>query len=430
MKALTFKKGGIHVPEHKFTSADKIIDVELPKKVSITLKQHIGIPSVPIVKRGDKVTRGQKIAEAVGRVSAPVHASISGTVTSICPVQNLAGYNEEAIIITATDDEHAHDEDERMAAHTVHDWKSMTPDEIIAMIADAGVVGLGGATFPTAIKLSAPENIKPDMLIINAAECEPYLTCDDALMRLHAPEIIEGIKIIMAAAMVEEAVVGIEDNKPEAYAALYNASAREKGITIQPLKTKYPQGGEKQLINAVTGKEVPSGNIPISVGVIVVNVSTAYAVYRAVVLRIPLIEKVITIAGQGNYRVAIGMQVSDLPIDMSGKEIEYGDVVIGGPMMGKSTPSLVSPVEKGTSGVTVLAPLVYNPEPCIRCAECVRACPMGLQPYLISTLSRLGKIEEAVSEGARDCIECGSCNYSCPSGRPIVDFIRLAKKKA
>lgn len=430
MKTLAFKKGGIHVPEHKFTPADKIIDVDLPKKVSITLKQHIGIPSTPIVKRGDKVIRGQKIAEAVGRVSAPVHASISGTVTSICPVQNLAGYNEEAIIITATDDEHAHDEEERKAAHTVHDWKSMTPDEIIAMIADAGVVGLGGATFPTAIKLSAPESFKPEMLLINAAECEPYLTCDDALMRLHAPEIIEGIKIMMAAAMVEEAVVGIEDNKPEAYAALYDASAQETGITIQPLKTKYPQGGEKQLINAITGKEVPSGNIPISVGVIVVNVATAYAVYRAVVLRIPLIEKVITIAGQGNYRVAIGMQVSDLPIDMSGKEIEYGDVVIGGPMMGKSTPSLDAPVEKGTSGVTVLAPLGYNPEPCIRCAECVRACPMGLQPYLISTLSRLGKIEEAVIEGARDCIECGSCNYSCPSGRPIVDFIRLAKKKA
>lgn len=430
MKALTFSKGGIHVPEHKFTPADKIIDVELPKKVCITLKQHIGIPSTPIVKRGDKVTRGQKIAEAVGRVSAPVHASISGTVTSICPVQNLAGYNEEAIIITATDDEHAHDEAERAAEHTLHKWKSMTPEEITAMIADAGIVGLGGATFPTAIKLSVPEDIKPNLLIINAAECEPYLTCDDALMRLHAPEIIDGIKIMMSAAKVAKAVVGIEDNKPEAYAALYDALAQEKGITIQALKTKYPQGGEKQLINAIIGKEVPSGNIPISVGVIVVNVATAYAVYKAVALRIPLIEKVITIAGHGNYHVAIGMQVSDLPIDMSGKVREYGDVVIGGPMMGKSTPSLDAPVEKGTSGVTVLAPLIYNPEPCIRCAECVRACPIGLQPYLISTLSRLGKIEEAVSEGARDCIECGSCNYSCPSGRPIIDFIRLAKKKA
>ncbi len=416
------------MPECKFTPADRIIVVEMPWKVSITLKQHIGIPSTPLVKRGDKVVRGQKIAEAVGRVSSPVHASITGTVSNICPVQNAFGYNEEAIIITASDEDHARDEAGRKATPELYDWTKMTSEEIISTIADAGIVGLGGATFPTAVKLSVPEGSKAEMLIVNGAECEPFLTCDDALMRLHALEITEGIKIMMAAAKVDRAVVGIEDNKPEAYAAMCEASVADERITIQQLQTKYPQGGEKQLISAITGKEVPSGNIPISVGVIVVNVATAYAVYRAVAMRIPLIEKVITIAGHGNYLVPIGMQISEMPIDTDGKIKEVADVIIGGPMMGKSSPSLEAPVEKGTSGVTVVDPLPFDPAPCIRCGECVRACPMGLQPYLISTLSRKGKTAEAVREGARDCIECGSCNYSCPSGRPIIDFIRLAKK--
>lgn len=430
MKVLTFKKGGIHVPECKFTPADRIIPVELPRQVSIVLKQHIGMPSTPIVKRGDKVERGQKIAEARGRVSAPVHASISGTVTNIMPVQNLAGYNVEAIVITATEEDHARDEEARKNSVRKHDWHQMNPDEIIATIADAGIVGLGGATFPTATKLKAPEDTNVEMLIINAAECEPFLTCDEALMRAHAPEIIDGIRIMMRAAQVDKAVVGIEDNKPKAYSALCVASADYPSITIQPLKTKYPQGGEKQLINAITGKEVPPGKIPASVGVTVVNVATAYAVYRAVVERTPLIEKVMTIAGSGNYLVAIGMRLSDMPIHTASVIPEEADVIIGGPMMGKSTPSLDAPIEKGTSGVTTVAPLPFDPAPCIRCGECVRACPMGLQPYLISTMSRKGMMEEAVGEGARDCIECGSCNYSCPSGRPIVDFIRLAKKKA
>lgn len=416
------------MPESKHTPADKIITVELPRQVSLPLKQHIGLPAIPTVKRGDRVVRGQMIARAAGRVSAPVHASISGTVASICPVQNLAGYNVESIVIKASEEDHARDEAERNEKRHHADWHNMEPKDIISRIAEAGIVGLGGATFPTAVKVDVPDGTKVNTLIINAAECEPFLTCDDALMRLHASEITEGIRILMKASGVASAVVGIEDNKPEAITAMNQAAETDEEITVQPLVAKYPQGGEKQLINAITGKEVPSGNIPASVGVIVLNVATAFAVYRAVVEGIPLIEKVITIAGYGNYRVPLGMMLSDMPIDTSANMVAEADVIIGGPMMGKSTPSPVAPIEKGTSGVTVVAPVPFNPEPCIRCGECVRACPMGLQPYLISTLSRLGKIAEAVTEGARDCIECGSCNYSCPSGRPIIDYIRLAKK--
>lgn len=416
------------MPECKHTPADKIITVELPRQVSLPLKQHIGLPAIPTVKRGDMVVRGQMIARAAGRVSAPVHASISGTVANICPVQNLAGYNVESIVIKASEEDHARDEAERNVERPHADWHNMEPKDIISRIAEAGIVGLGGATFPTAVKVDVPEGTKVDTLIINAAECEPFLTCDDALMRLHASEITEGIRILMKASGVERAVVGIEDNKPEAITAMSQAAETDEDITVQPLVAKYPQGGEKQLINAITGKEVPSGNIPASVGVIVLNVATAFAVYRAVVEGIPLIEKVITIAGYGNYRVALGMMMCDMPIDTSANMVAEADVIIGGPMMGKSTPSLIAPIEKGTSGVTVVTPLPFNPDPCIRCGECVRACPMGLQPYLISTLSRLGKTAEAVAEGARDCIECGSCNYSCPSGRPIIDYIRLAKK--
>lgn len=426
MKTLTFRSGGIHVPENKYTSADSIIAVPLPMKVYEFVKQHIGAPASPIVKKGDKVTRGQKIAEAQGRVSAPVHASISGTITDICPVQNTAGYMNIAIVITASEEDHQADETARSATSKTYDWHTMKPEEIVGAIADAGIVGLGGATFPCAMKLTPPPGSKANLLIINAAECEPFLTCDDALMRLHATEITEGIRILMRAAGIPHAVIGIEDNKPQAIKALNLAITATDHIEVQPLRTKYPQGGEKQIINAITGLEVPSGGLPINVGVIVQNVATAYAVYKAIALRTPLIEKVITVAGHGNYLVPIGMKLNELPIEC--ETIDTADVVIGGPMMGKSTPSLDAPLEKGTSGVTILTDyLNYAPAPCIRCGECVNACPMRLEPYLLSTLGRLKLTDEAVSNGVLDCVECGSCSYSCPSARPILDYIKITK---
>lgn len=426
MRAATFKIGGIHVPEHKTTPADKIITVELPMSVAVILRQHIGAPAKAIVKKGDIVKRYQKIAEAAAKISAPVHSPISGTVTAIGPVRTFQGQLEEAIFIKADQQQHDEDMQSLQILPQPCDYSSMTPQEIVAKIADSGIVGLGGATFPTAMKLCPPPGSEVKVLIINGSECEPYLTCDDALMRAHAAEIVEGAYIMQKASGAPRVVIGIENNKPEAIEAMSNAAAKFSDISVLPLQTKYPEGGEKQLINAVTGAEVKSGALPISAGAIVQNVATAYAVYRAVVYGIPVVEKVITVAGYGNYLVQVGMNLSDLPIEVSEPK-EQADVVIGGPMMGRSAVTLDAPVQKGTSGVTTLEPLPFNPQPCIKCGECATACPMGLQPFLIATFSRFGKVDEALDAGAMDCIECGCCSYSCPSARPILDFIRLAK---
>lgn len=426
MKARTFKIGGIHLPENKLTAGSRIVDVELPMMVSLSLKQHIGTPAKPIVAKGDAVVRGQKVAEASGKVSAAVHTPISGTVVDIKPVLNTAGLPDEAIIIQTTQELHYADEAARIETPVSYNYAQMSQAELIATIADAGVVGLGGATFPTAMKLSPPPGSVPKVLIINGVECEPYLTCDDALMRACPTEIVEGINIMLQASGTPRAVIGIEVNKPEAIAALEKACANYDYISVMPLQCKYPEGGEKQLIYAVTGLEVKSGALPISVGAIVQNVGTAYAVYKAVALRMPLIERVITVAGRGNYLVPIGMNIKDLPINEI-SAYSCADVIIGGPMMGRSAATLDAPVQKGTAGITILQPLDYAPQPCIRCGECVQACPMGLQPYLIATYGRLKRTDDALLAGAKDCIECGSCSYSCPSARPILDYIRLAK---
>lgn len=432
MKPKTFNRG-IHIPEHKdVTPGTHIITADLPMQVTLTLKQHIGAQAIPLVKRGDHVHRYQKVAEASGVVSAPIHTPISGTVERVDSSLGATGFYSDAIYIKATAQDHAEDSAMRVAPPQIHDYSEMTPNEIIATIADAGIVGLGGATFPTAVKLSPPPPAKADMLIINAAECEPYLTCDDALMRTHAPEIVEGIDILMRAAKVERACIGIEVNKPEAKEALQRAidsnPARQRKIEIVPLATKYPQGGEKQLIYAITRRSVPSGGLPISVGVIVQNVGTAFAVYNAIALHRPLVERVVTIWKQGNFMVPIGMKISDL---MPADDIPYdiADVIIGGPMMGRSAVTLDAPIEKGVSGVTVITPPAFDPQPCIRCAACVEACPMGLEPYLIASYSRHGMMDAAREAGAKDCIECGCCVYSCPSCRPILDYIKTAKKR-
>lgn len=426
MKKLTFGIGGIHPPMLKTAPADKIITAPLPMTAVIMLKQHAGAEATPIVKVGDAVARGQKIAESGGRISAPVHASISGTVKAIGPAMLANGRMAKAITIAATEAEHEADEAERAKPKAPRPYADMEPAAIVACIADSGVVGLGGAAFPTAMKLS-PET-KAEVLLINACECEPRLTIDDAMMRAYPAQIVEGIRIMMRALDVNHAIIGIEDNKPQAAEALSEAIGKGRDIKVRVLKARYPQGGEKQLVYALLGREVPSGALPISVGAVVNNVSTAYAVYRAVCLREPLIERGLTIDGCGNYMAAIGTPVCDLPAQAPSVAAK-ADVVNGGPMMGASVVTLAAPVMKNMSGITVMEPLPYAPEPCTRCGECVRACPMGLEPYLLSVCGRKGMGAEAKRLGALDCIECGSCSYACPSARPVLDFIKIAKQK-
>lgn len=434
MKKLTFKIGGIHPPQSKHTSSAEIIRPELPREVTILLKQHAGAEAVPIVAKGDHVARGQKIAEASGFVSAPVHASISGTVKSVGPALTLEGRYAQAIVISASDDDHAADM-QSIGVGEARDIEHITPEDIVGQVANCGVVGLGGATFPTAVKLSSAGE-KAKLLVIDACECEPKLTCDDAVMRLHADDVVQGIKLMLKALRIDHAVIGIEDNKPQAIEALSAACASEPGIEVATLKARYPQGGEKMLVYALTGKEIPSGGLPISVGCVVNNVGTARAVYRAVALGEPLIERIVTIEGLGNFLLPIGIRLTEVikaydkdglyDLDAASGEI---DVINGGPMMGRSIVNLNGPVTKGVSGIVSVKPFVDNVKPCIRCGSCQQACPMGLQPFLLEAYGHHGLIDEAKQAGALDCLECGSCSYSCPSARPILDYIRLCKLK-
>lgn len=434
MKKFTFKIGGIHPPQSKETPSDVIIRPELPREVTILLKQHAGAEAKPIVAKGDHVSRGQKIAEASGFISAPVHASISGIVKSVGPALTLEGRYAQAVVISASDDDHAADM-QAIGVGEARDVEHITPEDIIGQIANCGVVGLGGATFPTTVKLSSASD-KAKLLVIDGCECEPKLSCDDAVMRLHADEVVQGVKLMLKALRIDRAIIGVEDNKPQAIKALADACASEPSIEVAALKAKYPQGGEKMLVYALTGREIPSGCLPISVGCVVNNVATARAVYRAVALGEPLIERVVTIEGLGNFMLPIGISVGDVIkaydkdglYDFDGDDGEI-DLVNGGPMMGRSISNINGPVTKGVSGIISVKAVLTNVEPCIRCGSCQRACPMGLQPFLLEAYGRHGMIDDAKQAGVLDCIECGSCGYSCPSVRPILDYIRLCKFK-
>lgn len=434
MKKLTFKIGGIHPPQSKETPSDIIIRPELPREVEILLKQHAGSEAVPIVAKGDHVERGQKIAEASGFISAPVHASISGTVKSIGPVLALDGRYAHAVDIVATDDDHLADM-RAVGVDDVRDIEAMAPEQIIGQIANCGVVGLGGATFPTAVKLKSAGD-KAKLLVIDGCECEPKLTCDDATMRLHAGEVVHGIRLMLKALRINRAIIGIEDNKPLAIKAMSEACASGPGIEVAVLKARYPQGGEKMLVYALTGNEIPSGCLPISVGCVVNNVATARAVYRAVALGEPMIERVVTIEGLGNFLLPIGVSLAEVikaydkdgRYDFAGREGEI-DLINGGPMMGRSIANISGPLTKGVSGIVAVKPAFAEAEPCIRCGSCQHACPMGLQPFLLESYARHGMLDDARRAGVLDCMECGSCSYSCPSARPILDYIRLCKFK-
>jgi electron transport complex protein RnfC len=431
----TFPMGGVHPAENKLTADKPIEKLEIPKQVAIPISQHIGAPAKPVVEQREKVKVGQVIASSTGFVSANIHATIAGTVAKIDKVMDSTGYKRDAIIIKAGKEEEEWAEGIDLSQELIKDF-SLGKDEIIKKVAEAGIVGLGGATFPSHVKLSVPKGRKAEYLIINGVECEPYLTADHRLMLEKGAEIIVGARILMKALEVDNCIIGIEKNKPDAIEKIAELTANEKGIYVQPLKVQYPQGGEKQLIKAALNREVPSGGLPIDVGAVVHNVGTAFAVYEAIQKNKPLVERVVTITGKdvsnpSNLLVRIGTPVSNL-IDVAGGIPENtGKVISGGPMMGKALNSVDIPIAKGTSGIL----LIPNEEAkrgkmkvCIRCSKCVGVCPMGLEPFLLMTLTQKELFERVEEDRVMDCIECGSCSFTCPSDRPLLDYIRLGKK--
>ena len=430
----TFTKGGVHPAENKLSSDRKIIDLELPASVSIPISMHLGVPSKPVVEKGSEVKVGQLIADGDGFVSARIHSPFSGKVVKIDKSLDASGYKRDAIFIDVDGDTWLPEIDRTPDLKKDFVLKS---EEIIQKIKDAGIVGMGGATFPSHVKLSIPKGRKAEYLIINGVECEPYLTADHALMLEKSEELLVGVTLLMKGLKVEKAVIGVENNKPDAIEKLTQLASGYDGITVQGLKVKYPQGGEKQLIKAVLNREVPSGGLPVDVGVVVFNAGTAVAVYEAIQKNKPLIDRIITITGKSlkepsNFRVRIGTPVSMLIEAAGGLPEDTGKVINGGPMMGKALSDTSVPVVKGTSGILLIPARESKRkavEPCIRCSKCVSVCPMGLEPYLLMALSQKSRFERLETDRVMDCIECGSCSYICPSSRPLLDYIRLGKSE-
>ncbi len=430
----TFRIGGIHPPENKLSAGSPILPLALPKQVVIPVNQHIGAPAQAVVAKGDIVKAGTLIAKAGGFVSANIHSSVSGKVNKIDTALDASGYKRTAIFIDVEGDEWEEtiDRSETLVKDT-----TLTGKEIIAKITDAGIVGLGGATFPTQVKLTPPPGNKAEILIINAVECEPYLTSDHILMMIKGEEVLVGTSLLMKAIGVTKAVIGIENNKPDAIANLRQLAAGYPGIEIMPLKVQYPQGGEKQLIDAVLRRQVKSGALPISEGAVVQNVGTAFAVYEAVMKNKPLFERVVTITGKAvarpsNFKVRIGTSVGTLIEAAGGVPENTGKIIGGGPMMGKALIGAEVPLTKGSSGILLLTREESVRRPvydCIRCAKCVNVCPMGLNPTQLMTATEFTNWELAEKNHIVDCIECGSCSYTCPANRPLLDHVRLGKVK-
>lgn len=436
MKLKTFSMGGVHPEENKITADKATVVAALPKQAIFPLGQHIGAPAKPVVSRGDKVKVGTLIAEACGFVSAPIHSSVSGTVVKVDSAIDATGYRHPAIYINVEGDEWEESIDRSDKLETLAEHPELTPEEIVIRIKEAGVTGMGGAGFPTFIKLCPPPGAKAECVILNGVECEPYITSDYRLMMEHADEILVGLDLLMKAAKVERGYIGIEDNKPEAIALFEKKTASDPRVEIVALEKKYPQGGEKQLVDAVIGRQVPAPPaIPVNVGAIVQNVGTAYAVYQAVMKRKPLFERYTTVTGKklsnpGNFLVRMGTPMRDLIEACGGMPEGENKVLAGGPMMGKSVVSTDVTVCKGTNSITILtdADAHRKPiQPCIRCAKCVSACPMGLEPYLLATLSSFKEWERLEAEQVTSCISCGSCQFTCPSHRPILDNILQGK---
>ena len=431
----TFKMGGVHPEENKISNDAAIEVMPVPAQMVVLMNQHLGAPATPVVQKGDKVKVGQLIGEAQAFMCANVHSPVSGTVLKVDTCKDAFGLAKPAVYITVEGDEWMETIDR---TPDIKRECSLEPQQIVAKLKEMGIVGLGGATFPAHIKYSIPEGKKAEYLIINAAECEPYLTSDYRVMMEHAEEVCIGVSILRKALGVPNAYIGIESNKPLAIAKMQETARQFEGIIVEPLKVKYPQGAEKQLINAITGRKVPSGKLPIDVGCVVSNLGTAFTVYEAIQKNKPLIENILTVTGkklpsQHNYIVRIGTTYNDIIKHSIGElPATTGKVISGGTMMGKAVVNLDAPTVKGNSSVLVMdeAEARRNPETaCIRCGKCMHACPMGLEPYLFSALVKNGRIEEAKEHNILDCIECGCCFFSCPANKPLTDEIRLGKNK-
>jgi electron transport complex protein RnfC len=427
MKLFAFK-GGVHPPDYKSLTRDAVIEeLPLPSVARVPMVQHLGVPAALDVKKGDTVTTGQRIGTCHGFVSAAVHAPVTGTVSLVGDVPHPSGRMVPGVEITRDGDDTRCD--------SCAPLQELSSKAIVQAVQDAGIVGMGGATFPSHVKLQPPKDKPVSLLILNAAECEPFLTCDYRLMLEDGARIVRGAELIMAALGVDECIIGVEDNKPAAIAVMNELVAGRAGMHVQSLTTHYPQGGEKQLIYALTGREVPSGGLPMDVGCVVHNVGTAAAVATAIDDGMPLVERVLTVSGDavakpGNYLVRIGMPVQEL-LEFVGLDVDQcRKVVVGGPMTGTALADLRAPVIKGTSGVLALSNewvQARAPEACIRCGRCVDVCPVGLNPTQLELLASHKDVGELTARHAVDCIECGCCSYTCPSRRPLVHGIRYGK---
>ena len=431
----TFRIGGVHPHDNKIYSVHQpITECPLPAKAIIPLVQHIGAPAQPVVEKGQKVKVGELIAKAGGFVSANIHSPFSGTITKIDATTDAWGLRMPAIFMDVEGDEWLETIDRTTA---IKRDCSLEPKEIVDKVAAAGIVGLGGACFPTQVKLLPPPGKKAEVLIVNGVECEPYLTCDHQLMLEHGEEIIVGIQILMKALGINRAIIGIEKNKPDAIDHMRQLASKALGIEVKPLKLKYPQGGEKQLIDACIGRQVPSGALPIEVGAVVDNVATIYSVYEAVQKNKPLISRVMTITGKslskpGNYSVRFGTPLSEVVAVAGGVPEDTGKIIGGGPMMGRAMNNIDMPANKRVSGQLFMPENESRraeEENCIRCGKCVGACPMGLEPYLLSKQAELAMWDDMEKHNIMDCIECGCCMFTCPSHRPLLDYVRMGKAK-
>ena len=432
----TFKIGGVHPAENKLSAASPIREAALPKQAVFSMFQHIGAPAKPVVKKGDEVKVGTLLAEAGGFVSAPIYSSVSGKVSKVDVALDASGTRRMAVYVDVEGDEWEDGIDRSTTLVKLSDRPELDGKTIVEKIKNAGIVGMGGATFPCHVKLSPPPGCKAECVIINAVECEPYLTADHRLMLEHPEEILVGLQLIMKAVDVSKGFIGIENNKPDAIKLMTEKAKSYEGIEIVPLKVKYPQGGEKQLIDAVIGRQVPAPPaIPINVGAVVQNVGTAFAIYQAVMKNKPLIDRIITVTGKSvkqpsNLLARLGTPFQQLIDECGGLPEDTGKVIGGGPMMGKALISLEVPMTKGSSGLLIMNEKEARrgeTRPCIRCAKCVSACPMGLEPFLLSALSSQHMWDGAEANNITSCIECGSCAFTCPSHRPLLDMIRLGK---